>query len=103
EANLELRYRAVGALELATFIDAGNIWLMRPDPNRPDGELSAAHFLKDVAIGTGLGVRYDLDFLVLRLDVGLGLHSPTRAGGKYINTFDGQIPLVFHLAIGYPF
>lgn len=103
EANLELRYRAVGALELATFIDAGNIWLMRPDPNRPDGELSAAHFLKDVAIGTGLGVRYDLDFLVLRLDVGLGLHSPTRAGGKYINTFYGQIPLVFHLAIGYPF
>lgn len=103
EANLELRYRAVGALELATFIDAGNVWLMRPDENRPGGVLSAEHFLNDVALGTGLGVRYDLNFLVLRLDVGLGLHTPTRTGGKYFNTFDKRFPLVFHLAIGYPF
>lgn len=103
EANLELRYRAVGALELATFIDAGNVWLIRPDSNRPGGELSGKYLLNDIALGTGLGVRYDLEFLVLRLDVGLGLHNPTRSGGKYINTFDKRIPLAFHLAIGYPF
>lgn len=103
EGNIELRYRVLGALELATFIDAGNIWLMRPDPIRSDGTLSGKHFFDDIALGTGLGVRYDLDFLVLRFDVGLGLHRPDRTGGKYFNTFDAKAPLVFHLAIGYPF
>lgn len=103
EGNVELRYKAVGALELATFIDAGNVWLMRADINRPGGVLEGKHFLTDLALGTGLGIRYDLEFLVLRFDVGLGLHNPTRDGGKYFNTFGKRLPLVFHLAIGYPF
>lgn len=103
EANLELRYRIFGALELATFIDAGNVWLLRDDPNRPNGLLSKEYFLNDIALGTGLGVRYDLDFLVLRVDIGLGLHRPTSLPGKYFNTFDHGFPTVLHLAVGYPF
>lgn len=103
EGNLELRYRVLGALELATFLDTGNVWLMNPDPARPDGVLSGKHFFNDLALGTGLGVRYDLNFLVLRFDVGLALHTPDRTGGKYFNTFDKRVPLAFHLAIGYPF
>ncbi|BDE82141.1 membrane protein [Porphyromonas somerae] len=103
ETNLEIRYKVFGAIELATFIDAGNIWLMREDANRPNGQLTKEYFLNDIALGTGLGVRYDLDFLVLRLDIGIGLHKPTRRAEKYFNTFENGFPTVFHLAIGYPF
>ncbi|MDO5017386.1 MAG: BamA/TamA family outer membrane protein [Porphyromonas sp.] len=103
EANVELRYKVLGALELATFIDAGNVWLMQPDKNRPNGVLSSEYFLTDVALGSGLGIRYDLQYLVLRFDVGLGLHQPSRVQEKYFNTFGDQFPVVFHLAIGYPF
>jgi outer membrane translocation and assembly module TamA len=57
-----------------------------------------------VATGTGLGARYDLSFLVLRLDVGVGLHLPyptSRRGYYNIERFrDG---LGIHLAVGYPF
>lgn len=103
ETNLEIRYKVFGAIELATFIDAGNIWLIREDANRPNGQLTKEYFLNDIALGTGLGVRYDLDFLVLRLDIGIGLHKPTRRAEKYFNTFENGFPTVFHLAIGYPF
>lgn len=103
EGNLELRYKVIGSLELATFIDAGNVWLMRPDENRPEGVLTAKDFLRDVALGTGLGIRYDLNYLVLRFDVGLGLHYPTSEDSRYFNTFGTRFPLVYHLAIGYPF
>lgn len=106
EANIELRYNVIGDLELATFIDAGNIWLTRPEEHRPNGHLTKEYFLKDVALGTGLGLRYNLmNYLVFRFDVGLALHHPTRAKEKYFNTFgkDKGTPLAFHFAIGYPF
>ena len=57
-----------------------------------------------VAVGTGAGLRYDLSFLVVRFDVGVGLHFPyktTRSGWYNIPSF--RDALGFHLAIGYPF
>ncbi len=103
EANAELRAHLFGSLYGAVFLDAGNVWLMRDDPKRPGGQLTAST-LKNIALGTGLGIRYDLDFLVLRLDCGIGLHAPyatTRSGFYNIERFkDG---LGIHFAIGYPF
>ena len=61
-------------------------------------------FLRQIAVGTGVGIRYDLDFLVIRLDWGLGLHLPydTGKGGFYnIDSFKDNQTL--HFAIGYPF
>lgn len=104
EFNAEFRYRIMGDLELATFVDAGNIWLLRPDQSKLGGEVTAKHFLRDVALSTGLGVRYDLDFLVVRADLGLALHRPDRSAGEYFNTFGKRMhPYAIHLAIGYPF
>lgn len=106
ESNIELRYKVIGDLELATFIDAGNIWLIRSDASRPNALLNGKYFLKEIALGTGLGLRYNvLDYLLLRFDVGLALHNPTREKGKYFNTFgkDRGFPVAFHFAIGYPF
>lgn len=103
EANVEYRHKIFGGLELATFIDAGNIWLLRPDPFRPGGELRLRDLPKDIALGTGLGIRYDLTYLVLRLDAGIALHAPYKDKTKYFNTFDTNDWYTFHFAIGYPF
>lgn len=103
EANAEYRHKILGGLELATFIDAGNVWLMRPDALRQGGTLKLKDFAHDIALGTGLGLRYDLSYLVLRLDAGIALHAPYEDRRKYFNTFDSGDWYAFHFAIGYPF
>ena len=61
-------------------------------------------FFRDLALGTGLGIRYDLDFIVLRVDCGIGLHIPYETGKKgYYNIPQFKDALGIHLAIGYPF
>lgn len=104
EANAELRFSLVGSLSGAVFVDAGNVWLLRPDDSHPGGTLNPRHFLNDIALGTGFGVRYDLSFLVLRLDLGVGIHAPYDTGKRgYYNIprfWDG---LGLHFAVGYPF
>lgn len=103
EANAELRVRLFGDLHGAIFLDAGNVWTLRDELYRPGGRLTAST-IKDIALGTGAGLRYDLQFLVLRLDLGIGLHAPyktSKSGFYNIERFkDG---LGIHLAIGYPF
>lgn len=54
----------IADLHGAVFLDAGNVWLMRKDENRPNGEFTLKNFPKQIALGTGFGLRYDLDFLV---------------------------------------
>ena len=103
EANAELRFPIFGSLYGAAFLDAGNVWLLRADPQRPGGELNARN-LSHIAVGTGVGLRYDLDFIVIRLDYGIALHAPyetSRRGWYNIERFsDGN---AIHFAIGYPF
>lgn len=104
EANVEYRFPLVGALEGAVFLDAGNVWLMQPDEHRPGAAINASEFLNDIALGTGLGFRYDLDFLVLRFDIGVGLHAPYDTGRTgYYNMPRFKDSLGFHIAVGYPF
>ena len=104
EANLEYRFPIMGDLRGATFLDCGNIWLMRDDPDRPGGRLKAGSFLKDLALGTGFGIRYDMDFLVIRFDVGIGLHLPYETGKSgYYNIPRFKEGMGYHFAIGYPF
>ncbi|MGL5786812.1 MAG: BamA/TamA family outer membrane protein [Bacteroidales bacterium] len=105
EMNLEYRFPLINQLHGAVFLDAGNIWLLKNDPLRPGGVLEARTFLKDIALGTGFGLRYDLDFLVIRGDLGIGLHTPYPNPNKkgYYNIKSFKDGLAFHLAIGYPF
>ena len=104
EMNVEYRFRIVSDLHGALFVDAGNIWLMKEDPERPGGEIKASTFAEQIALNTGFGVRYDLDFLVLRVDFGLGLHAPykTKRNG-YFNLSPFKDGFAWHFAIGYPF
>jgi outer membrane translocation and assembly module TamA len=104
EANVELRFPLVGNLYGATFVDAGNVWLLHSQADRPGGELTLTDLWKDVALGTGFGIRYDLDFLVLRLDLGIALHLPYDTGKSgYYNIPRFKDGLGLHLAVGYPF
>ncbi len=106
EANLEYRFNIVGSLNGALFMDWGGIWAMRSD-NRPGSQLKAGEFLNDMALGTGAGIRYDLSFLLLRLDFGFGLHVPyatDKEGYFNVNPFKSKYNAFnWHLAVGYPF
>lgn len=110
ELNTELRFRINNILEPAVFVDAGNIWLYNKDPNRPGGQFTK-DFLKQLAVGAGVGLRIDLTILMLRLDVAIPLRKPwLEPGNRWV--FD-QIDfgskdwrrknIILNLAIGYPF
>lgn len=104
EANLEYRFPIMGALHGAVFFDSGNVWLLKNDPQRPGGTLRARTFWRDLATGTGAGLRFDISMLVIRADLGVGIHAPYDTGKRgYYNMTSFGKSLAFHLAIGYPF
>jgi outer membrane protein assembly factor BamA len=111
EGNMEYRFDIIKALKGAVFVDAGNIWLMRADSTRPGGEFHRSNFLKQIAVGTGMGLRMDFSFFVLRLDVAFPLRKPYLPENErwVIRDIDfgssrwRSDNLVFNIAIGYPF
>lgn len=87
ETNAEYRFRILnnflGAkLNGATFIDAGNIWLLRDNEITSNGTFKANEFLSQIAIGTGFGIRLDMDYFMIRLDAGLKVKDPQFAKGE---------------------
>lgn len=104
EINAEYRFPIVGNLNGAAFIDAGNVWLLREDEQMQGGSFRLKDFGREIALGTGLGIRYDLEILVLRFDVGVGIHAPYDTGRSgYYNMPSFGKSLGYHFAIGYPF
>ena len=114
EANAEYRFRLAGNLHGALFLDAGNVWLLRDDPvgdneikgqrTRQNGKFQLSKVPKQIAVGTGLGLRYDFGFLVIRFDCGIGIHAPYETQKKgYYNVEKFSDGLGFHFAVGYPF
>ncbi|MEJ7589786.1 MAG: BamA/TamA family outer membrane protein, partial [Ferruginibacter sp.] len=110
EINTELRFKIVSLVRGAFFVDAGNIWTNRTDPSRPGSKFSK-DFLKQLAVGTGVGVRFDLSFLVLRIDAAFPIRKPYGIGGprwvfdemSFGNSQWRKENLILNLAIGYPF
>ena len=111
-SNLEYRCQLFGNLHGALFLDAGNVWTPPGDHyDDPDmeetfspGNFRLKNFFRELALGTGIGIRYDLDFLIIRLDWGIGLHLPyetSRSGYFNVDSFSRNQTL--HFAIGYPF
>lgn len=104
ELNAEYRFPIVKELQGAFFVDAGNVWLMHGDDSHPGGKFTANRFFKDLAVGTGFGLRYNLEYLILRLDLGVGVHAPYDTGkSSYFNLRRFKDAVAFHLAVGYPF
>ena len=104
-ANLEYRPHLFGNLYGALFIDAGNVWAMKNDGFRGEASVfKPTSLIKDMAIATGLGFRYDLNFFVIRIDWGVGLHMPYNTGKSgFFNIRRFKDVQSLHLAVGYPF
>lgn len=104
EGNVEYRFHIISSFNGAFFLDAGNIWRLNPDASKPGGEFIPNQFLDQIAMGGGFGVRWDLDFFVLRLDLAAPLKDPKLPAGQRW-TFNRQ-PWEYTVAnfgIGYPF
>ena len=107
--NVEYRRQLFGSLHGAVFLDAGNVWTTEEEfgddvPGYGTSQFKLKDMFSQMAVGTGIGLRYDMDFLVLRLDWGVALHLPytTEKSGFYnVPSFKGSHTL--HFAIGYPF
>lgn len=104
ETNLEYRFPLFGNFYGAVFLDAGNVWELENYEYYNGGKFRFKNFFKELALGTGLGLRYDLSMLVLRADLGFALHAPYDTGySGYFNMGRFKDMWAFHLAIGYPF
>ncbi|MEO6830719.1 MAG: BamA/TamA family outer membrane protein, partial [Chitinophagaceae bacterium] len=74
-ASSELRAKLVSIINGAVFVDAGNIWTLKADPSRPGSQFSS-EFLNQIAVGAGLGLRLDLSFLIVRVDLATPIRKP---------------------------
>jgi outer membrane protein insertion porin family len=110
EINSELRFKIFQPVYGALFVDAGNVWLYNDNPLKPGAKFSN-NFLKELAVGSGLGIRVDISILVLRLDVAFPLRKPFLPESErwVIKDIDfGEAAwrkenIIWNLAIGYPF
>lgn len=110
EANVEYRFPIVGFFKAAAFLDAGNIWLVK-EGSTADQKFNFKNFYQQIAIGTGVGLRLDFDFFVLRFDLAFPLRGPSTDNGfewkfKDIDPVKKawrKDNLRLNLGIGYPF
>ncbi|MBV7533599.1 BamA/TamA family outer membrane protein [Chitinophaga sp. sic0106] len=118
EGNVEYRFDLLrmfgGTINLkgATFLDMGNIWMIKDDPARPGSAFNINQFYHDLAIGTGAGLRLDFSFFLIRLDWGIPLKVPYFTGNKngwYVSEWNlgsgswRRENIIWNVAIGYPF
>lgn len=104
DLSLEYRAKLFWVIEMAAFIDAGNIWTIHDYADQPNGMFRFKTFYKQIAAAYGLGIRLDFNYFLLRFDMGMKAHNPAEGQEKW--------PLIhprwgrdssFHFSIGYPF
>lgn len=101
-AQAELRFHTEGIFEYAIFVDAGNIWTIKDYDNQPGGKIVLNELVNDLATSVGAGVRLDLSFILVRLDLGLKGYDPSTREWN-ITSPKLKRDLAIHFAIGYPF
>lgn len=121
DANVEYRSKFFWKFELAAFVDAGNIWTVKEYESQEKGSIKLDKFYKEIAFAWGLGLRLDLDFVLIRLDCGWKLYNPadipiykTNGAGEQVldrykskwavtQPFKFKQNTAWHIAVGYPF
>jgi hypothetical protein len=111
ESMFEYRRKLFSYFDMAVFLDAGNSWMIGRDDARPGADFRYDRFYKEIAVGTGVGLRMDFDFLVIRLDLATKALDPARQEGErwILDNIRFNKPLgekgqtVFNFGIGYPF
>ncbi|WAC01457.1 BamA/TamA family outer membrane protein [Lacinutrix neustonica] len=109
EANMKItlsaenRFNIFGALNGAIFIDAGNIWNVLDEVKNDAATFNTLASIKDIAIGSGFGLRYDFNFFILRGDIGFKTYDPSyRLGNRWFNDYNFN-NAVYNIGINYPF
>ncbi len=101
--NLEYRFKFINSFYSALFIDAGNIWeLQSSELTNDDAVFKGIKSYKEIAVGSGFGLRYDFSFLIFRLDVGFKAYEPYLEGDKWFRNFNFKHE-VYNFGINYPF
>ena len=118
EGSAEYRFPIYGFMKGAFFTDFGNVWGLQERQNedpaspgfgsnlRSGAQFQLNTFYKQIAVGSGFGIRFDFTFLILRLDIATKVYDPTAPTGQQwaLRNFDTRAnPLAFNLGIGYPF
>ncbi|WP_103984158.1 translocation and assembly module lipoprotein TamL [Parabacteroides chinchillae] len=105
DLNLEYRTKLFWKFEMAAYVDAGNIWTIRPYKDQKEGNFDFSRFYKEIAVSYGLGLRLDFDFFLLRLDTGMKVYNPQERGSKRwaITNPNFKNNFAWHFAVGYPF
>lgn len=101
--SAEQRFALFGDLKGALFVDAGNIWNVLDNVEDKDATLTNFNSLKNIAVGSGFGLRYDFDFFVLRFDTGFKTYEPSQdEGSRWFKNYNFR-NAVFNIGINYPF
>jgi len=113
EGNVEYRFPVYSFIKGAVFTDFGNVWSLQRNENRQGAQFKVNEFYKQFAVGSGIGIRLDFTFLILRLDIATKVYDPTADGSNWVlrkfnlrsgNTTTNQdAQTAFNLGIGYPF
>jgi outer membrane protein assembly factor BamA len=111
EANVEYRFPVWGVLRSAIFTDVGNIWLVNADESRPGGKFNSRDFLNELAVSSGLGLRLDINPIIVRFDWAWPMRLPYPTNGsnwivKDINFLDynwRNENMILNISLGYPF
>ena len=101
--NAEYRYTILGSFKGAFFVDAGNIWNVMDDIDIPEFRFDGLQDLSELAVASGMGLRYDFGFFVLRFDIGFKTYDPARAEGqRWFKDYNFKNS-VLNIGINYPF
>ena len=110
EANLEYRFPLFWYLNGAVFFDAGNVWTLRRDDSDTEvsastelGQFGGKDFFKTIALNTGLGLRLDLDFVVVRFQLGIKLYEPVEQQWRTPQQWLRGDGYALQFSVGYPF
>ncbi|MEM9077015.1 MAG: BamA/TamA family outer membrane protein [Bacteroidota bacterium] len=101
--NFEYRFPLAGDLKGALFADVGNIWNVYDNEDNPDAIFTGFESLADIALGTGMGLRYDFSYFVFRLDIGFKTYNPALEQSRRWFTDYNFRNAVFNVGINYPF
>lgn len=104
--NIEYRTALFWKFNGAFFIDAGNIWTLRSYAEQPGGQFKFDEFYKQIAVSYGLGIRLNLDYFIMRLDMGVKAINPAYTTKKeHYPIIDPNFrrDVSFHFAVGLPF
>jgi outer membrane protein assembly factor BamA len=100
--NAEFRFNIFGAFNGALFIDAGNIWNVLDNVTDEKRVFDGWRSLGDTAVGSGFGIRYDLNFFVIRLDAGFKTYNPADESQKWFRDYNFTHSVI-NIGINYPF